>query len=325
MAPATHEAPVTRALAAFHAALEMGSPRLVKQVAAVADLVMSLRPRSLLLTGTGKSGHVALAVAGTLRSIGWSAHFLPADELLHGDLGAVDSSSIVLFISRSGEGSTVETLLDVLAARRTPVVAFVGDAASRLARGAQYVVDVSVPGEGDAHGILPTTSTVLALSAGLALAVALMDADGVSPQDFLKHHPAGALGSRLTTSVDKAMHPRGAVPLVGPDDTIRHLVTVMTKHPIGLALVQGNDGQLIGVVSDGDLRRALLRFNDVLDQRVSQLMSVEPTVCAPTTLLAQALAAMERHRPIPISAIPVVEDNRAIGVITIHQLREVVR
>ena len=325
MTVTTYEATAVRALGALRAAVETGAPRLPAQLAEVADLLLSRDAPPLVLTGTGKSGHVALALAGTLRSIGWSAHFLPADELLHGDLGAVGPNAVVLCVSRSGSGTTLQTLLDTLTARDVPVVGFVGDRDSLLARRATHVVDVSVPGEADRTGILPTASTVLALSAGLALAVVLMEAHDVTAEGFLAHHPAGALGARLTTTVREAMTGRDECPVVGPDDTVRRLVGVMTQHPTGLALVEAADGTLVGVVSDGDLRRALLRFEDVLDRTAGDIMTAEPTVCAPTALLADALAAMERHLPTPISALPVLDGTRPVGVITLHQLREVVR
>lgn len=314
-----------RALDALHGAIGAGTPRIAEQVADAAGLLLDWGPVPLILTGTGKSGHVALALAGTLRSIGREAHFLPADELLHGDLGAVGASSVVLCVSRSGSGTTLATLLDALDARGVPVVAITGDRESLLARRATRVIDVSIPGEADPAGILPTASTVVALSAGLALAVVLMGAGGVTPEDFLTHHPHGALGARLTTTVREAMTPRATAPVVTPGTTVRRLVAAMTQHPTGLALVEDDDGALVGVVSDGDLRRALLRFEDVLDHTVDEILTAEPTVCAPTLLLAEALAVMERHHPTPISALPVLEDGRPIGVITVHQLREVVR
>lgn len=325
MTMADREAAASRAFAALKGAVDAGAPRLAPQLAEVAEFLLAQGNPPIVLTGTGKSGHVALALAATLRSIGWTAHFLPADELLHGDLGAVGPSSVVLCISRSGSGTTLATLLAALAAREVPVVGFVGDRDSLLAHAATRLVDVSVPGEADPAGILPTASTALALSAGLALAVVLMEARGVTSEGFLAHHPAGALGARLTTRVEEVMTERKQSPVVGPNDTVRQLVSVMTQHPTGLALVEANDRALVGVVSDGDLRRALLRFTDVLDRTVADIMTPEPTVCAPEVLLADALTVMERHEPTPISALPVLDGTRPVGVITLHQLREVVR
>lgn len=325
MTAGEHETTAARALSALRGAVEAGAPRLASQLAGVAELMLSRDAPSLLLTGTGKSGHVALALAGSLRSIGWTAHFLPTDELLHGDLGAVGPNSVVMCVSRSGSGTSLATLLTALTVRDVPIVGFVGDRDSLLARRATRFVDVSVPGEADPAGILPTASTVLALSAGLALAVVLMEARGVTPKDFLMNHPAGALGARLNTTVGEAMTVHDECPVVSPKDTVRQLVSAMTQHPTGLALVEATDGTLIGVVSDGDLRRALVRFDDVLYRTAGDIMTAEPTVCAPTVLLADALTAMERHIPTPISALPVLDGNRPVGVITLHQLREVVR
>lgn len=314
-----------RALDALRVGIDAGASRIAEQVAEAADLLLDRDRAPLVLTGTGKSGHVALALAGTLRSIGWEAHFLPADELLHGDLGAVGPSTVVLCVSRSGSGTTLATLLDALDARGVPVIGVTGDRASLLGRRAARTIDVAVPGEADPAGILPTASTVAALSAGFALAVVLMETRGITPDGFLANHPHGALGARLTTTVREAMTPRSDAPVVAPGTTVRQLVAVMTQHPTGLALVEADDGTLVGVVSDGDLRRALLRFEDVLDHTVDEIMTTDPTVCAPTLLLAEALAVMERHVPTPISALPVLGDGRPVGVITLHQLREVVR
>jgi arabinose-5-phosphate isomerase len=324
MTPEQRESAARRALDALRVAVDAGTDRLSGQVAdAAAFLAHDGVP--LVFTGTGKSGHVALALAGTLRSIGRHAHFLPADELLHGDLGAVRPPAVVVWVSRSGGGATISTLLDVLGARDVPVVAIVGDSDSLLARRATRVIDASVPGEADRAGILPTASTVLALTAGLALAVVMMEDGGMTPEDFLHHHPAGALGARLTTCVREAMTPLAEAPVITEATSVRELVAVMTRYPTGLALVVGKTDELIGVVSDGDLRRALLRFEDVLDHDARDIMTSEPTVCAPDLLLAEALAVIERHAPTPISALPVLEDGRPIGVITIHQLREVIR
>ena len=314
-----------RALDAQRVGIDAGTSRVAEQVADAAGLLLERDRVPLVLTGTGKSGHVALALAGTLRSIGWEAHFLPADELLHGDLGAVGPGAVVLCVSRSGSGATLATLLDALDARGVPVIGVTGDRDSLLGRRAARTIDVAVPGEADAAGILPTASTIAALSAGFALAVVLMEARGITPDGFLANHPHGALGARLTTTVREAMTPRSEAPVVAPGTTVRQLVAVMTQHPTGLALVEADGDGIVGVVSDGDLRRALLRFEDVLDHTVGEIMTTDPTVCAPSLLLAEALAVMERHVPTPISALPVVDGDRPVGVITLHQLREVVR
>lgn len=312
-------------LEALRVGIDDGSSRIAEQVAVTAELLLNRERARIVLTGTGKSGHVATALSGTLRSIGLEAHFLPADELLHGDLGAVKSDSVVLYVSRSGSGVALTTLLGELERRGVAIIAMTADRNSELSRRATRTIDVSVPGEADPAGILPTTSTLVALSAGFALAVVLMQARGVTPESFLVNHPHGALGARLSTTVRDVMTPRRETAVTSPNATVRQLVLLMTQHPLGLAIVESQDGQLLGVVSDGDLRRALLRFNRVLDLAVEDIMTKEPTVCAPQLLLAEALSVMERHLPRPITALPVLEEGMPVGVVTLHQLREVVK
>ena len=313
------------ALDALQSGIDTGASRIAEQVAVTAEMLLNRERPSVVLTGTGKSGHVASALAGTLRSIGLEAHFLPVEELLHGDLGAVSASSVVLCVSKSGSGATLATLLDVLEERSVTVVGMTADRDSLLGRRAAQTIDVSVPGEADPAGILPTTSTLVALGAGLALAVVLMEARNITPDAFLANHPHGALGARLTRTVNDVMAPRSETAVVEPSASVRELVVLMTERPVGLALVETDGQELLGVVSDGDLRRALLQFENVLDQPVSAIMTRSPTVCTPSLLLAEALAVMERHRPRPISALPVLADDVPVGIVTLHQLREVVK
>lgn len=291
-------------------------------VAKAASTIIDCEPRDVIVTGVGKSGHVARKIAATLTSVGTRAHFVSTSEMFHGDLGAVDQAGAVIMISKSGSGSEFAQLADFVHARDIPLIGIVGDRHAAIIQKLTVFIDGSVHKEADPEGFVPTSSTTVALALGDAIAIALMEMRRFTSSDFAVFHPNGALGTRLNRTVADVMAPLDAIPILGPDSSVRDLAIQMSHFPTGLALVKDEGGNLLGVVSDGDLRRALITFDDLKAASVSQVLTKDPTTIRSDVLLAHALAVMEGHQPGAISALPVIDDGRIVGLITIHQIHK---
>jgi len=301
-------------------ALEAAIDRSAEHVAHAARLILEREPKDVIITGVGKSGHVAHKLAATLSSVGTRTHFYWTSEMFHGDLGAVDQAGVVIVVSKSGTGSEIAQLVEFARQRGIALVGLIGDRHAPIVSKLDVFIDASVHQEADPEGFVPTSSTTVALALGDALAVCLMEAKGFTAVDFAAFHPNGALGARLNRTVRDLMATEGDVPVLQPDDTVRELAIQMSKYPTGLALVYGADKRLAGVVSDGDLRRSLSEVTDLSNTYVSEVMTTQPTTIGPDVHLAHALSVMEGHQPGAISALPVVEGEQVVGLITIHQL-----
>ncbi|MFZ9087536.1 MAG: KpsF/GutQ family sugar-phosphate isomerase [Pontimonas sp.] len=301
-------------------ALDATIDRSAEHVASAARLILEREPKDVIITGVGKSGHVAHKLAATLSSVGTRTHFYWTSEMFHGDLGSVDQAGVVIVVSKSGTGNEIAQLVDFARQRGIGLIGLIGDRHAPIVSKLDVFIDASVHQEADPEGFVPTSSTTVALALGDALAVCLMEAKGFGAVDFAAFHPNGALGARLNRTVRDVMATEGDVPVLQPDDTVRELAIQMSKYPTGLALVYGPNKQLAGVVSDGDLRRALTEVTDLSHTHVSEVMTTHPTTIAPDVHLAHALGVMEGHQPGAISALPVVEGDQVVGLITIHQL-----
>ena len=301
-------------------ALDATIDRSAEHVASAARLILEREPKDVIITGVGKSGHVAHKLAATLSSVGTRTHFYWTSEMFHGDLGSVDQAGVVIVVSKSGTGNEIAQLVDFARQRGIGLIGLVGDRHAPIVSKLDVFIDASVHQEADPEGFVPTSSTTVALALGDALAVCLMEAKGFGAVDFAAFHPNGALGARLNRTVRDVMATEGDVPVLQPDDTVRELAIQMSKYPTGLALVYGPNKQLVGVVSDGDLRRALTEVTDLSHTHVSEVMTTHPTTIGPDVHLAHALGVMEGHQPGAISALPVVEGDQVVGLITIHQL-----
>jgi len=301
-------------------ALDATIDRSAEHVASAARLILEREPKDVIITGVGKSGHVAHKFAATLSSVGTRTHFYWTSEMFHGDLGSVDQAGVVIVVSKSGTGNEIAQLVDFARQRGIGLIGLIGDRHAPIVSKLDVFVDASVHQEADPEGFVPTSSTTVALALGDALAVCLMEAKGFGAVDFAAFHPNGALGARLNRTVRDVMATEGDVPVLQPDDTVRELAIQMSKYPTGLALVYGPNKQLAGVVSDGDLRRALTEVTDLSHTHVSEVMTTHPTTIGPDVHLAHALSVMEGHQPGAISALPVVEGDQVVGLITIHQL-----
>ncbi len=275
-------------------------------------LIAQLKGR-VVVTGVGKSGHVGRKIAATLASTGTPALFVHAGEAGHGDLGMIGADDAVLALSKSGEA---RELADVIAyAKRfaIPLIAMTADAKSALGRAADHLLLLPDAAEATEEALnAPTTSTTLQIALGDALAVALLEERGFTHHDFKVFHPGGKLGAALR-SVRELMHAAGELPLVRHETPMRDTLLVMTQKRFGAVGVTDADGRLSGVITDGDLRR---HIDGLMDHVAGEVMTANPKTIAPETLAAEALALMQGR----ITVLFVVQDQRPVGVIHIHDL-----
>lgn len=268
----------------------------------------------VITTGMGKSGHVAHKLAATLSSTGTPSVFIHAAEAGHGDLGMLMEGDAVLAFSNSGETRELTAIVEDTRRRRIPLVGITARAKSALARTADVALVLPAFEEACPMGLAPTTSTTLQTALGDALAVALLEARGFEAKDFHALHPSGNLG-QLLTRVDTLMHPRDAVPLARPSDLMQECILKMTGSGFGCVGIVEESGRLIGVITDGDLRRHM--EPQLLERRAEDVMSRSPFSVSPETLVSVALLAMEEHK---VSAIFVVESERPIGLVRLLDL-----
>jgi len=272
----------------------------------------------VVVTGMGKSGLICRKIAATLASTGTPATFLHAAEGVHGDFGVVVKDDVVLALSHSGEVEEVVRLLPLIERHDLPLIAITGAPASTLGRAADVVLDASVPEEACPLGLAPTASTTAALALGDALAVALFERNGFSETDFAALHPAGSLGRRLL-KVSDLMHGGDTLPLVHSETTLADTVLEITQKRLGVTGVVNPRGELVGIITDGDLRRGLGRTQEIHRLAAVDLMTTNPKTIDPNALAARALAVMERHS---ITALFVLApaSRRPLGVIHLHDI-----
>jgi arabinose-5-phosphate isomerase len=288
--------------------------------AAFADacgLCLAARGR-VVVSGLGKSGHVANKIAATLASTGTPAFFLHAAEASHGDLGMVTAGDVLLAISYSGETAELLALLPHLRRLAVPVIALTGKPDSTLARAATVQLDVSVSEEACPLNLAPTASTTAALAMGDALATALLEARGFTSEDFARSHPGGVLGRKLLLHVSDIMRRGSELPRVGAGATLEQGLVEMSSKGLGLTAIAAADEQLLGVFTDGDLRRALDRGVSLRETNMETVMTRNPRTVSPSQLAADAVNLMQEHR---VTALLVVdEQSRLAGALNIHDL-----
>lgn len=258
----------------------------------------------VVVTGMGKSGHIGRKIAATLASTGTPSLFVHPGEASHGDLGMIKNVDLVLAISNSGESDELLAILPVLKRQGVPLIALTGGLNSSLARHADVVLDCSVEKEACPLNLAPTASTTAQLAMGDALAVALLDARGFKPEDFARSHPGGALGRKLLTHLCDVMRQGADVPQVGPDAEFTALMREMSRKGLGAAAVTEADGRLLGVFTDGDLRRLIETGVDLRTLKAKDVMHAKPRTIGQDALAAEAAEMMELHR---ITSILVVD------------------
>ena len=268
----------------------------------------------IVVTGMGKSGHIGNKIAATLASTGTPSFFVHPAEACHGDLGMITKNDVVIAISNSGSTAEVVTLLPLIKRLGIPMISMTGDAQSVLAKAACANLDVSVESEACPLNLAPTTSTTVTLAMGDALAIALLESRGFSAEDFAFSHPGGALGRKLLLRVADIMHKDAEVPKVFADQPLHQALLVMTEKGFGMTTVVAADNTLLGVFTDGDLRRIVDRKIDINSATMAQVMSPNPKTINSEILAAQALKIMEDGK---ITAL-IVEDNHHIPVGVLH-------
>ncbi len=275
----------------------------------------------VIVTGMGKSGHVGKKISATLASTGTPAYFLHPAEGIHGDLGMVTKEDVVLAISNSG--ATPE-ILDILPAIRrigAQIIVLSGRRDSILGREADIFLDIAVEREACPLGLAPTASAIATLAMGDALAVALLTAQDFKPEDFALFHPGGSLGKKLLLTVEGVMRSGEEIPLVNPDKTVQEALFIITAKGMGVGVVVNPDGTMKGLLTDGDVRRALEKGRDFLDKAVVEIMTVSPATISKDRLAAYALKLMENHQPRPITVLPVVDsENHILGLVHLTDL-----
>jgi arabinose-5-phosphate isomerase len=300
-------------------ALAAVAQRLDGEFSAACRLMLGARGR-VVCTGMGKSGHVARKIAATLASTGTPSFYVHPGEAGHGDLGMITDADVVIALSYSGESDEVLMLLPVLKRQGNKLITMTGRPNSTLAREADVHLDVSVPAEACPIDLAPTSSTTASLAMGDALAVALMEARGFTADDFARSHPAGALGRRLLLHIADIMHGGDDVPRVGPDSTVSEALVEMSRKRLGMtAIVDPADGTLLGLYTDGDLRRSLDDRNvDLRTTRIDTVMTRAPKTIDSEALAVEAAQLMETHK---IGGLLVVDrEQRVVGALNIHDL-----
>ena len=285
------------------AALLQLKERLDDRFVQAVNMVLAVQGR-VVVTGMGKSGHIGRKIAATLASTGTPAMFVHPGEASHGDLGMIQAVDVVLAISNSGESDELVAILPVLKRQGVPLIALTGGMQSSLARHADVVIDCSVSKEACPLNLAPTASTTAQLAMGDALAVALLDARGFKPEDFARSHPGGSLGRKLLTHVGDVMRKGQDVPQVGPDAEFTALMREMSSKGLGATAVTQADGRVIGVFTDGDLRRLIERGVDLRGLKAHEVMHPNPRTIRHDALAVEAAEMMELHR---ITSILVVD------------------
>ncbi|MFH1754434.1 MAG: KpsF/GutQ family sugar-phosphate isomerase [Candidatus Latescibacterota bacterium] len=284
------------------------------------DMISTCEGR-LIVSGVGKSGVIAKKIAATLTSTGTPSFYIHPVEAAHGDLGLVGDKDIVLFVSKSGMSEELQHLLPSLRQLRVTIIAITGNRESLLAKHSSIVLDTKVSREADALDLAPTTSTTAALVMGDALASALVERSGFKKDDFARFHPNGILGKRLTLTVGELMRTSEDVPIVDQGTTLREALFEIMQKRVGCTGVVDEDGILKGIITDGDLKRILLKQPDALETPVRDVMTRDPRTIPPEILAVDALSAMELNAPGPITMFFVTDKARhPIGIIHIHDI-----
>jgi arabinose-5-phosphate isomerase len=281
------------------------------------DIILS-SPTRVVITGIGKSGLVGQKIAATMNSTGTPAYFLHPVEAMHGDLGMVVSSDVVIALSYSGETVELNHLVSSLRVRGTKIIAMTGGTESTLAGAADVVLNIGVPQEACPLGLAPTASTTATLAMGDALAVVLLNKKKFGASDFRENHPGGSLGERLKVKVVEVMMKEDEVPVISLEEKALEAVRVLNEKNVGAVVVVDNKNHVAGIVTDGDVRRFVVSGTDLSSLQAGDLMTVDPVCIDGNMLAADALSIMQRHE---ITILPIMNSNDELtGVLHLHDL-----
>lgn len=281
----------------------------------VVELLFSMKGR-LVVSGIGKSAIIGQKIVATFNSTGTPAIFMHAADAIHGDLGMIQEGDVVLVISKSGESPEIRVLMPLIRNLGNPLIAMTGNMLSYMAQHANYVLNTTVEQEACPNNLAPTTSTTAQMVMGDALAVCLMEKKGFTSADFAKFHPGGALGKKLYLHVSD-LYPQNEKPMVSADTPLREAIFEISSKRLGMAAVLDDDGRLLGVITDGDLRRMLEKGGDINHMTASMVMTRTPRVIEAAALAVDALDLMRKNN---ITQLPVLDNERYVGVIHLHDL-----
>ena len=282
------------------------------------DAIAQCRGRVIMM-GIGKSGLICKKIASTLSSVGVPAIFVHPTDSIHGDLGILQSGDVVIVASNSGETEELIKVLPWIRRMNIIMVVITGDPESTIAKYGDIVISVKVD-EACPHNVVPTSSTTATLALGDALAIALMDKRNFSIENFASLHPCGTLGRKLVLTVEELMHTGDQLPRVLQDAPMKDVIFEISSKRLGVAAVMNRDGEIVGVVTDGDLRRAIERFNDVLSKNASDVMTKNPKAIKKDALATYALKKMEEFSITSLFVVEKVGERRPVGIINIHDL-----
>ncbi|MBF4256387.1 arabinose-5-phosphate isomerase KdsD [Vibrio anguillarum] len=281
------------------------------------EMIIANDHGKVVVMGMGKSGHIGKKIAATLASTGTSAFFVHPGEAAHGDLGMIERGDIVIAISNSGESSEILSLFTVLKRLNIRIISMTGNPSSNMAKLADLHLQITVPQEACPLGLAPTSSTTATLVMGDALAVALLQARGFTAEDFALSHPGGALGRKLLLKLSDIMHIGDALPTVQPNALIRDALLEISQKGLGMTAVVDSNMQLIGIFTDGDLRRILDKRIDIHSAAISEVMTQNPTIANPNMLAVEGLNLMQDKR---INGLMLCENGTLVGALNMHDL-----
>lgn len=272
----------------------------------------------IVVIGMGKSGHIARKIAATFASTGTPAFYVHPSEASHGDMGMITPEDVVIGISYSGETNELINIIPTLKRLGTTLIAITGKPSSTLGKSAAICLDVSVEQEACPLGLAPTSSTTATLVMGDALAIALLDARGFTSDDFARIHPGGSLGRRLLLHIDDIMHTNNSIPIVKPDCLLDQALIEITQKSLGMTAVVSDNGELIGIFTDGDLRRTIDKGYDIHNTLIRDVMTEKSVTASPKLLAAEALKIMQEYK---ITSLIVTDESRIpLGVVHMHDL-----
>lgn len=306
----------TRTITIERDAVDALANRIDADFAKACSLILNCSGR-VVVTGMGKSGHIGNKIAATLASTGTPSFFVHPGEASHGDLGMITRDDVVIAISNSGSSAEIVALLPMLKRMQLPVISMTGKAESPLAQVADVNLDISIEQEACPLDLAPTTSTTVTLVMGDALAVALLEAKGFTARDFAFSHPGGALGRKLLLRIEDVMHNGSEVPSVKEQTALTQALVEMTEKGLGMTTVVDDQGNLIGVFTDGDLRRSVDQKVDINEVSIGDVMSRKPKTVNKSMLAAEALGLMQSEK---ITALVVEDEHQAVGIIHMHDL-----
>ena len=309
-----------KVLAVEAQAIERLIPRIDEHFIKAIELLLDCKGR-VIVTGMGKSGLVGKKIAATLASTGTPSFFLHPAEGIHGDLGMVTADDVVISLSNSGETTEVVSILPIIKRIGASIIAMCGNSQSTMALNADVFIDVSVDEEACPLGLAPTASTTATLAMGDAIAVVLLSKRKFTPEDFALFHPGGSLGRKLLLTVENVMHSGEDNPIVSAETNVKEALFVMTSKGLGATAVVDQSGCLLGILTDGDIRRGLETGHQFLEESVVNIMTKTPKTITADKLAAAELSIMEKNKPRPITVLPVVDKNNfVIGIVHLTDL-----